>query len=133
MFYPVRTQLDRVIVYTDPKEMMAKGKYQSRGTLFEKLDALEAAIVKGQPVELYRWRNPYNPEKTGYEQVYPLQLIYADISWYLLQEDYKDGHLVVSRLDRFSDHFKVLDSKGRGSNIQWKNLHIGSKCQLVLG
>ncbi|MEH2375675.1 hypothetical protein [Nostoc sp.] len=106
MFYPVRTQLDRVIVYTDPQEMMAKGKYQSRGTLFEKLDALEAAIVKGQAVELYRWRNPYNPGKIGYEQVYPLQLIYADIAWYLLQEDYKDGHLVVSRIARFSERFK---------------------------
>ncbi|MEH2329630.1 helix-turn-helix transcriptional regulator [Nostoc sp.] len=127
MFYPVRTQLNRVIVYTDPQEMMAKGKYQSRGTLFEKLDALEAAIVKGQAVELYRYRNPYNPEKTGYEQVYPLQLIYADIAWYLLQENYKDGHLVVSRIDRFSDHFKLLDSKGRGSNIQWKSLHIAHR------
>ncbi|MBN4006965.1 YafY family protein [Nostoc sp. LPT] len=127
MFYPVRTQLNRVIVYTDPQEMMAKGKYQSRGTLFEKLDALEAAIVKGQAVELYRYRNPYNPEKTGYEQVYPLQLIYADIAWYLLQENYKDGHLVVSRIDRFSDHFKLLDSKGRGSNIQWKSLHVAHR------
>ncbi|MEG4059250.1 MULTISPECIES: hypothetical protein [unclassified Microcoleus] len=26
-FYPVRTQLDRVIVHTDPEEMMAKCKY----------------------------------------------------------------------------------------------------------
>jgi hypothetical protein len=98
MFYPVRTQLNRVIVYTDPEEMMAKRKY--RGTLFEKLDALEAAIIKGQAIELYRYRNPYNPKKIGYEQIYPLQLIYADIAWYLLQEDYKDGHLVVTRLDR---------------------------------
>jgi hypothetical protein len=125
MFYPVRTQLDRVIVYTSPEEMMANSKY--RDTLFEKLDALEAAIVKGQAVELYRCRNPYNSTKTGYEQVYPLQLIYADIAWYLLQEDYKDGHLVVSRLDRFSDHFKVLDSKGRGSNIQWKSVHMAHR------
>ncbi|OUL20836.1 hypothetical protein BV378_28545 [Nostoc sp. RF31YmG] len=128
MLYPVRTQLDRVIVYTDPVEMMAKGKYQSRGTLFEKLDALEEAIIKGQAVELYRYRNPYNPKRIGYEQVYPLQLIYADIAWYLLQEDYKDGrHLVVSRLDRFSDHFKVLDERGRGAEAQWKNLHIAHR------
>lgn len=125
MFYPVRTQLDRVIVYTDPEEMMAKRKY--RGTLFEKLDALEAAIVKGQAIELYRCRNPYNPEKTKHEQVYPLQLIYADIAWYLLQENYKDGHLVVSRLDRFSDHFKVVDAKGRGSKAQGKSLHIAHR------
>ncbi|MEH2082069.1 MAG: WYL domain-containing protein [Nostoc sp.] len=127
MLYPVRTQLDRVIVYTDPVEMMAKGKYQSRGTLFEKLDALEAAIIKGQAVELYRCRNPYNPNKVRYEQVYPLQLIYADIAWYLLHEDYKDGHLAVSRIDRFTDYFKVLDSKGRGSITQWKSLHIAHR------
>ncbi|OUL22282.1 WYL domain-containing protein [Nostoc sp. 106C] len=127
MFYPVRTQLDRVIVYTDPVEMMAEGKYQSRGTLFEKLDVLEEAIIKGQAVELFRYRNPYNPKRIGYEQVYPLQLIYADIAWYLLHQDYKDGHLAVSRIDRFSDHFKVLDSKGRGSITQWKSLHIAHR------
>lgn len=127
MFYPVRTQLDRVIVYTDPVEMMAKGKYQSRGTLFEKLDVLEEAIIKGQAVELYRYRNPYNSKRIGYEQVYPLQLIYADIAWYLLHEGYKNGHLVVSRLDRFSDHFKVLDERGRGAEAQWKSLHIAHR------
>ncbi|PHM05945.1 WYL domain-containing protein [Nostoc sp. 'Peltigera malacea cyanobiont' DB3992] len=60
------------------------------------MSILEAAIVKGQVVELYRYRNPYNPEKTSYEQVYPSQLIYADIAWYLLQENYKDGHLRYS-------------------------------------
>ncbi|MFN6564494.1 MAG: helix-turn-helix transcriptional regulator [Nostoc sp. ChiSLP01] len=127
MLYPVRTQLNRVIVYTDPVEMMAEGKYQSRGTLFEKLDAVEEAIIKGQAVELYRCRNPYNPKRIRYEQVYPLQLIYADIAWYLLHEDYKNGHLVVSRLDRFSDHFKVLDRRGRGADAQWTSLHIAHR------
>ncbi|MEJ1933683.1 WYL domain-containing protein, partial [Nostoc sp. NIES-2111] len=127
MFYPVRTQLNRVIVYTDPVEMMAKGKYQSQGTLFEQLDALETAIIKGQAVELYRCRNPYNSKKIGYEQVYPLQLIYADIAWYLLKEDYKNGHLVVSRLDRYSDHFKVLDERDRGADAQWRRLHIAHR------
>ncbi|MDZ8187195.1 MAG: WYL domain-containing protein [Nostoc sp. ChiSLP02] len=125
IFYPVRTQLDRVIVYTDPEEMMAKRKY--RGTLFEKLNALETAIIKGQTVELYRCRNPYNPKRIGYEQVYPLQLIYADIAWYLLQEDYKDGHLVVSRLDRFSEHFKVLNGRSRGADAQWTSLNIAHR------
>jgi predicted DNA-binding transcriptional regulator YafY len=125
MFYPVRTQLDRVIVHTDPEEMMAKRQY--RGTLFEKLDQLEVAIPKGQAIKIYRCRNPYNPEKTGYETVYPLQLIYADIAWYLLQEDYKDGHLVVSRLDRFSDHFEVIDAEGRGTDAQWKSLNIADR------
>lgn len=125
MFYPVRTQLDRVIIYTDPEEMMAKRKY--RGTLFEKLDVLEAAITKGQAIELYRCRNPYNPGKTRHEQIYPLQLIYADIAWYLLQEDCKNGHLVLSRLDRFSEYFKVLNDRGRGADAQWKSLHTAHR------
>ncbi len=124
MFYPVRTQLDRVIVYTDPEEMMAKRKY--RGSLFEKLDVLEAAITKGQAIELFRCRNPYDSDKTWYEKVYPLQLIYSDIAWYLLQEDFEDGHLVVSRLDRFSDHFKILN-EGRGTNAQWQSLQTAHR------
>lgn len=45
----------------------------------------------------------------------------------MLHEDYKDGHLAVSRIDRFSDRFKVLDSKGHGSITQWKSLHIAHR------
>lgn len=45
----------------------------------------------------------------------------------MLQEDYKDGHLVVSRLDRFSDHFEVIDPNGRGTNAQWKSLNTADR------
>ncbi|MGG6266256.1 helix-turn-helix transcriptional regulator [Leptolyngbya sp. AN03gr2] len=124
MFYPIRTQLNRVIVCTHPEEMMAKSQY--RGTLFEQLDGVETAIIKGQAIELFHCRNPYEPDKTWYQQIYPLQLIYSDIAWYLLQEDCKDGHLVVSRLDRFSDHFKIL-GEGRGTNAQWQSLQTAHR------
>lgn len=44
----------------------------------------------------------------------------------------------MSRIDRFSDHFKILDSKGRGLDRQWKNLNIAHQllkagCGLKLG
>ena len=123
--YPIRTQLDRVIVHTDPEEMMASGQY--RGTLFEKLDALEVAIIDGQALELYRARNPYNSNKVRYEKVYPLQLIYSDIAWYILFETYQDGHFSISRLDRFSAHLEILKSDKRGMRSQRNRLETAHK------
>jgi len=120
--YPVRSQINRAIIYTDPEEMMANSKY--RGTLFEKLEALETAIIRGQVVEIYRSRNPYQKGVTEYLTIWPLQLIYSDIAWYLLHEDYQNGHLAVSRLDRFSEHFKLVEAIARGSTPQWQSLQV---------
>ena len=120
--YPVRSQINRAIIYTNPEEMMADSKY--RGTLFEKLEALETAIIRGQVIEIYRIRNPYQKGVTEYLNIWPLQLIYSDIAWYLLHEDYQNGHFAVSRLDRFSDHFKLVDAKSRGSTPQWQSLQV---------
>ena len=53
-----------------------------------------------------------------------MQLIYSDIAWDLLHEDYQNGHLAVSRLDRFSDHFKLVDVKSRGLTPQWQSLQV---------
>ncbi|MEH2266646.1 helix-turn-helix transcriptional regulator [Nostoc sp.] len=122
LFYPVRTHLDRTIVYTDPEEMMALSKY--RGTVYDKLDALQVAIIQGQAIELFRCRNPYQPGNTHKIQVYPLQLVYSDIAWYLLHEDLQNGHLALSRLDRLSDHFRILDMKYRGSQLQRESLKV---------
>ncbi|GAA6620532.1 hypothetical protein NUACC26_063480 [Scytonema sp. NUACC26] len=116
LVYPVRAQINRAIIYTEPEEMMANRKY--RGTLFERLEQLETAIICGQAIEIYRSRNPYQSGVTKYLTIYPLQLIYSDIAWYLLHEDYHNGHLVVSRLDRFSEHFKLVDATGRGTTTQ---------------
>lgn len=121
-FYPVRTYIDRPIIYTNPEEMMAQSKY--RGTLFELLKELETAIIKGQVIEIYRCRNPYQSNNPHFITVYPLQLVYSDIAWYLLHEDCRTGHLVMSRLDRFSDYFKLIDVSGRGKENQHKSLLI---------
>jgi predicted DNA-binding transcriptional regulator YafY len=123
--YPVRSQINRAIVYTNPEQMMADSKY--RGTLFEKLEQIEKAIIQGQAIEIYRSRNPYEKGVTEYLTIWPLQLIYSDIAWYLLHEDYQNGHFAVSRLDRFSEYFKLLDSKGRASIAQWQSLQIANK------
>lgn len=120
--YPVRSQINRAIIYTDPEEMMADSLY--RGTLFEKLEKLETAIIQGQAIEIYRSRNPNNKGVTEYLTIWPLQLIYSDIAWYLLHEDCQNGHLAVSRLDRFTEHFKLVETESRGSTVQWQNLQI---------
>lgn len=122
LHYPIRTHLDRAIIHTDPEEMMAKGKY--RFTLFHHLKALETAILKGQLIELFHCRNPYAQAGQGYLSVYPLQLVYSDIAWYLLTEDSSNGHLAIVRIDRLSDHYQVLDAEGRGIKAQWHSLQI---------
>jgi hypothetical protein len=120
LFYPVRTQMDRSIVQTDPEVMRAKGQYKS--TLFAKLPELETAIIKGQGIELFRAKSPYRQGRVGTEQVYPLQLIYADIAWYLLTENVSDGHLAISRVDRFTAYLQPLDFKARGMEAQQTSL-----------
>lgn len=120
LFYPIRTQINRVIVHTDPEEMMSKGQYRS--TLFHELQMVENAIVKGQAIELFHHRNPYSTSQSRYIHAYPLQLIYSEIAWYLLYEDCNNGHLVIVRVDRLSDHCRVLESSGRETNAQWESL-----------
>lgn len=124
-FYPVRAYLNRPIIYTDPKEMVVKGKYQH--TLFHCLDTVENAIASGQLLELYCHSEPYQ-QQTGYLQVYPLQLFYHDVAWYLLYEIDKTQHLVVERLDRFKDHCKIINScQPRGQKAQRESLKIAQK------
>jgi predicted DNA-binding transcriptional regulator YafY len=125
LFYPVRTQLDRAIVYADPDEMMSKGQY--RHTLFHQLTAVETAIAQGQVIEIHRERDPYSKTHTGRIQVYPLQLIYADIAWYLLYEHRETHHLVINRVDRLSDYLKVINVNSRGIAAQQKSLHVAHK------
>jgi hypothetical protein len=122
LFYPVRTQLSRSIVPTDPNEMLHRG--QQRNTLFHQLYVLEAAIVQGQAIEIYRTRNPYQPEAVGYMQVYPLQFIYSDIAWYLLFEHESNQHLEIERIDRFSNYLKSIAASARGINAQRERLNV---------
>jgi hypothetical protein len=118
--YPVRTQLDRVIIQTDPEEMMLRGQY--RNTLFHQLPQIESAILQGQALELYHCHHPYSPAKPRYVQVYPLQLIYSDIAWYLLHQDCHNGHLACVRLDRLSEYCQPLSDRVRGLAIQRQSL-----------
>lgn len=112
--YPVRQYLNRAINYTDPQEMMDKGEY--RHTLFHHIDRLEEAIVKGQAIELSRSSDPYRENKLGLITLYPLQLIYYDIAWYLIYESNLDGTLSIGRINRFKDRIRVLD-KAKSKSI----------------
>jgi hypothetical protein len=125
ILYPVRTQIDKVIVYTNPEEMMAKGQY--RHTLFHELKTVETAILQGCAIELFHSRNPYSTAQPRYVSVYPLQLIYSDIAWYLLFEECANGHFAAVRIDRFSEHCRPLDLECRGSNIQMESLQAAHK------
>jgi len=123
--YPVRTQLERAIVYTNPVEMMEKQAY--RDTLFEKIDQVEEAILEGIPIELFRCKSPNNPQAKGFRKAFPLQLVYSDIAWYLLQEDYATGHIFTSRIDRYTGHLKRVEQKGRGHDHQFNQLRIAHR------
>ena len=125
LFYPVRSQLDRVIVQTDPEEMMRQGHY--RHTLFHQLETIETAIVQGQQVELYRQRDPYGTMQVGRMRVYPLQLIYSEIAWYLLYEYAENQHLEIERVDRLGETCRVIDAVGRGLVAQQRSLDVGQQ------
>lgn len=124
-FYPVRQQLNRAINYTDPEEMRAKG--ENRDTLFHQLDLVEQAISQGQAIEISRSRDFYDKHRVGLIQVYPLQLIYYDIAWYLIYEYCSNGHLAVGRVNRFRDYCKVLSSPRRGLPAQQQSLSNAHK------
>lgn len=120
LFYPVRSHWNRAIVHTDPAEMMRQQEY--RDTLFHQLDHLEQAILQGLPIELYLAKTPYQ-SKAVYRHIYPLQLLYHDVAWYLVMEDCENQHLAVSRLDRFKNYLQVLSEPGRSLAAQRQSLH----------
>lgn len=119
-FYPVRQNLSRTIEWTDPQEMMACG--ENRHTLFHHIATLEDAIAIGQPLEIARERDLYNAQNLGIQLVWPLQLIYRDIAWYLLYECCHNQQLVIGRLSRYSDYCKVYPINGRGVFMQKQSL-----------
>ena len=123
-FYPVRAYLNRPIIYTDPVEMVSKGTYKH--TLFQCLEKVEEAIALGQLIELYRYTDPYQ-QQIGSIQVYPLQLLYHDIAWYLLYEEDKSHHLAVERVDRFKDYCRIIEAKKREQKHQRESLKVAHK------
>ncbi|AFZ61253.1 WYL domain-containing protein [Anabaena cylindrica FACHB-243] len=119
-FYPTRQHLNRAIIHTDPEEMVTKG--ENRDTLFHQLPLVEKAISKGEAIEISRSNDFYGFNRTGRIQVFPLQLIYHDIAWYLLYEYCENGHLAIGRLNRFNNHCKFLKMLPRGLEKQRENL-----------
>ncbi|NER81750.1 MAG: WYL domain-containing protein [Leptolyngbya sp. SIO1D8] len=120
LLYPVRTQFNQSIIYTDPIKMMSDGYY--RQTLIYHLEELEHSILSGEKVQLCHSRNPYKNRQTGYLWVYPLQIIHSNIAWYLLYENCANKHLAITRLDRFSDHYQSAKSPKRELVTQQESL-----------
>lgn len=123
-FYPLRQYLNRAIVYTDPDEMMADRN--NRNTLFHQLDLVEQAILQGQAIAVSRISDPYGEGRVGEMKIWPLQLVYHDIAWYLIYEGYPNGPLAVGRLNRFSDYCQII-SPGRGLVAQQQSLEKAHK------
>ncbi|WP_373546020.1 helix-turn-helix transcriptional regulator [Chamaesiphon sp.] len=121
--YPVRSQLDRSIVHTNPDRMREQKLY--RETLFDRLSEVETAIVTGQGIEIYYARAPYQTGTTQHLQVYPLQLIYHDVAWYLICDLIDSKYLAAIRLDRLSSHLcQLTHLPPRGKSAQLDRLKI---------
>jgi predicted DNA-binding transcriptional regulator YafY len=121
-FYPVRQHLNRAINYTDPDEMMLKG--ECRHTLYHHIDKIEQAIVTGQAIQIERIADLYGENQLGRFLVWPLQLIYYDIAWYLLCESCSDGLFSIGRINRFSDYCKIFTPRGRSIEAQKQSLKM---------
>jgi predicted DNA-binding transcriptional regulator YafY len=120
--YPVRSQLNRLIVVTDPAQMQEQGNY--RETLFEHLSDLEIAIIQGQAIELYYRQSPYQSNIDHFLSVYPLQLLYHDVAWYLIVEHVDSKYLAAIRIDRLSSHLNKLTLAPRGKKAQLDRLKV---------
>lgn len=123
LLYPVRSQINHLIVNTDLEDRIKKKQTQNRHTLFDSLATVEKAILDGQAIEIYRHSDPY-ADNTGAAQVYPLQLIYHDIAWYLLYENCDNSHFMVVRVDRLTDKCIAIPSQTRSLQAQKESLDL---------
>lgn len=120
IFYPVRQQLNRAIIYTDWEAMAENG--ESQDNLFHQWDTLVQAINQGQAVELSRTCDVYKRGNVGRLQVYPLQLVHYDVAWYLIYQSCHNSHLAIGRLNRFQNYCKCLEGKARLPQVQTQSL-----------
>jgi len=123
--YPVRQILNRSVIHTDPQEMIELG--QNQNTLFHQIENVEMAIREGQAVEIYRGKDSYKTGRIGNLQVFPLQLIYYDIAWYIIYEYCDNNHLAIRRINRFNNYCKFLENKVRNIDDQYKRLQDAHK------
>ncbi|MFP4337187.1 MAG: helix-turn-helix transcriptional regulator [Halothece sp.] len=119
-FYPIRQNLNRTVDWTDPYEMMRRGK--NRDTLFHQLNVIETAIAEGQAIEISRAVDHYGNSRVGPEIIWPLQLVDYNIAWYLLYEKCHNHSFAIGRINRFKNHCKLLTLKGRGVASQKESL-----------
>jgi predicted DNA-binding transcriptional regulator YafY len=122
IFYPLRAQLNRSIIETDPLERMAR--MTGERNLFDCLESLETSILKGQAVELSRKSNPFSGRKYSTFQVWPLQILHYDIAWYLIHQNCDNHHLAISRIDRLEDKCVILKGQTRKLAEQTRNLQL---------
>ncbi len=120
LLYPVRQQLNRVIVLTNPEEMEAQG--QREETLYHQLDSVEQAILEGEAIELSRRYDAYHQGRVGMEKLWPLQLVFYNRAWYLIYEDCKKRHLATGRIDRFGNYCRVRPGFKRSLSQQRQRL-----------
>jgi predicted RNase H-like HicB family nuclease len=104
--------------------MMAEQQF--RDTLYHQFANLEEAIIRGKLVEISRYIDIYGDSSLGIQTVWPLQLIYHDIAWYLLYENYDNGQLIIGRVSRFKNYCRILDSS-RSVNSQRESLKKACK------
>ena len=123
LLYPVRSQINHLIVTTDLEDRIKKKQIQNRHNLFDSLSTVEKAILDGQAIEIYRHSDPY-ADNTGAAQVYPLQLIYHDIAWYLLYENCENSHFMIVRVDRLTDKCIEIPLQTRSLQKQKESLDL---------
>ncbi len=123
--YPVRQLLNRAVIHTDPEEMIRLDENQNN--LFHQINTVESAIRQGQAIEIYRGKDSYGTGRVGYLQVFPLQLIYYDIAWYLIYEYCDNNHLAIRRVNRFTNYCKLLENKTRELSAQHERLQDAHK------
>ncbi len=118
--YPVRQIFNRAIHWTDPTRMIEQGT--RRETLFHQITVLENAIAQGQAIQVSQRVDHYQSHKVGMMTIWPLQLLYYDIAWYLVHESCQDGCFGITRMDRLGNHCQVVNADGRGIVAQERSL-----------
>jgi predicted DNA-binding transcriptional regulator YafY len=120
LFCPSRRLLNRAVHPTDPDTLLAEGV--NPNSIFQRLPQLETAIANHQAIELSRREDAYRTDRVGPERLWPLQLVYYDIAWYLLYEEWGTGHFAVGRLSRFADYCQELPEEARSLQQQQSQL-----------
>jgi len=117
LIYPVRAISNRTIVDL---------QLLPQSTLARNIETLEEEIEQGQLLELKRFSGvgSFTDDRNEFFQVYPLQIVFHNIGWYLgyeIAEGENKGLLQFERLDRlFRGYARSLK---RNRSEQEKSLH----------